>query len=125
MKLVKKLLLSIILISTAAFFACDKEEDDNNQQNSGPDYEILIYGRPSCGLCQAFKDDCDEEGLDYTFYDIDTNDAKKDEMWDKLNEAGMGGGNITLPIVDVIIDGESNMFESPDIQEVLDILPDK
>ena len=114
MKYLKFLLLSLFLGSTLMFFSCDKEEDD---------YEILIYGRPSCGFCQGFKDDCDPEGLEYTFYDIDTNDEKNTEMWDKLNEAGMGGGNITLPIVDVVVDGESNMFESPDIEEVLEIIP--
>ncbi|MFW6020024.1 MAG: glutaredoxin family protein [Bacteroidales bacterium] len=123
MKYLKFLLLSVFLGSALMFFSCDKEDDDNNQQNAGADYEILIYGRPSCGLCQGFKDDCDAEELDYTFYDIDTDDEKNTEMWDKLNEAGMGGSNITLPIVDVVIEGESNMFESPDIEEVLEILP--
>ncbi|MGM0613565.1 MAG: glutaredoxin family protein [Bacteroidota bacterium] len=123
MKYLKILLLSVFIGSALLFFSCDKEEDDNNQQSPGPDYEILIYGRPSCSNCQGFKDDCDAENLDYTFYDIDNNDDKNSEMWDKLNEAGMGGGNITLPIVDVNVDGESNMFENPDIGEVLDAIP--
>ena len=124
MKLLKFVLFSVFLGSALMFFSCDKEEDDdNNQQNSGPDYEILIYGRPSCSNCQDFKDDCDAEGLDYTFYNIDSNDEKNAEMWNKLNDAGMGGGNIDIPVVDVLIEGESNMFENPDIGEVLDVIP--
>ena len=110
-------------MSSLAFVSCEKDDDSNNNQNNEPEWEVFVYGRPSCGLCTAFKDNADAEGLDYTFYDIDTDESKKNEMWDKLNAAGMGGGSVTLPVVDANVEGESNMFSNPSVQEVLDVLP--
>jgi glutaredoxin len=122
MKYVKSLLLSLFIISSFSIVSCDKEEDNNNQTNE-PQWEMFVYGRPGCGLCTSFKDACDAEGLEYTFYDIDQDDTKKAEMWDKLNAAGMGGGSVTLPVVDVYVDGASNMFLNPSIEEVKNVMP--
>ncbi|MCF8332471.1 MAG: hypothetical protein K9H84_08475 [Bacteroidales bacterium] len=124
MKLVKSLfLLTLMIMSSLAFISCEKDEESNNNQNNEPEWEVIVYGRPTCGLCNAFKDAADAEGLEYTFYDIDTNQEKNAEMWDKLNAAGMGGGSITLPVVDALVDGESHMFSNPTVQEVMDVLP--
>lgn len=124
MRSVKVTLLSLILVSTAVFFACDKEDDsgDNNDQQQ-KSWQLLIYGRSTCGYCKSFKNDCEDEGLDYTFYDIDSSSTKNREMWDKLNEANMGGGSVSLPVVDAMVEGESHMFIRPDIQTVIDTLP--
>lgn len=121
MKYVKSLLLSLFIISSFSIVSCDKEED-NNQTNE-PQWEIFVYGRPGCGNCTNFKNQCDTEGLEYTFYDIDQDDTKKAEMWDKLNAAGMGGGSVTLPVVDVNVDGTENMFCYPSMEEVKNVLP--
>ena len=123
MKIVKSLfLLTLMIISSLAFVSCEKDDDSNNQNNE-PEWEVFVYGRPTCGLCNAFKDDADAEGLEYTFYDIDADQEKNTEMWDKLNTAGMGGGSVTLPVVDAYVEGESHMFTNPSVQEVLDELP--
>ncbi|MGM0647738.1 MAG: glutaredoxin family protein [Bacteroidota bacterium] len=126
MKNVKSLLfLSLMVLSSMVFFtSCDKDDDDDtNNKDTQVEWEVLVYGRPTCGLCNAFKDAADAEGLEYTFYDIDTDSEKNSEMWDKLNDAGMGGGSITLPVVDAYVDGESHMFSNPSVAEVMDVLP--
>jgi hypothetical protein len=44
-------------------------------------------------------------------------------MQQKLYENNMGNtGSVTLPIVDVIVEGESHLFENPSIEEVTALL---
>ncbi|MFO8054750.1 MAG: hypothetical protein R6U19_06255 [Bacteroidales bacterium] len=124
MKLVRFLLLAFIVTTALAVASCDKEEDDDaNDQEQEPQWEMFVYGNPGCGYCTSFMSDCDAEELDYTFYDVTDDNEKNQEMWDKVNEAGMGGGSIGYPIVDVEVDGEMNLFERPSIEEVLEVIP--
>lgn len=126
MRTKKLVFVTFVLFMFAALAACEKEKKDDTQPDPEPQhtFDILIYGRPSCGHCTAFKQACEDNNLEYTFYDIDQNAEKKTEMWDKVNNAGLGnGGSIGLPIVDAIVDGTSNVFERPDIQTILDLKP--
>ncbi len=123
MKFFKNSLIVMIAAFSFVLGSCEKEEENNNNNITTPEYQIFVYGRPSCGNCISFKSACDAEGMDYKFYNVDTNDVKKQEMWDKLNAAGLGGGSVTFPVVDAYFDNASHMFVNPVLQEVKDTLP--
>lgn len=112
--------IAFFLILMLAFSFCDKEEE---QQDSN-DYTLLVYGRAVCSNCEAFMRKCDKDNIEYSFYDIDKDSGKRDEMQQKLWAAGMGNtGSVTLPIVDLILADTSYLFENPDFQQVVDLLP--
>ncbi len=102
----------LVALSTTTFSSCSKDED--KAEDPKPTWTIYIYGRPTCGICTAFKQSLDEESIPYTFYNVDDEPDKNAEMWQKLNDAGMGGGSVGLPVVDVMVDGVSHMFIRPD-----------
>ena len=112
------LLLFAMVATTFATFSSCKKDDNKDDQDQDPQIQwtIYMYGRPSCGFCAGLKNDLDAESIAYTFYDIDNEADKNQEMWDKLNAAGMGGGSVGLPVVDVEVDGTANMFIRPDVE---------
>lgn len=117
-------LVSCLLIIAFSVTSCKKDDDDDS--NGGDpqiQWEMFIYGRSTCAFTTGFKSDADGQKLDYTFYDIDQDETKQQEMWGKVNTAGMGGGQVNLPIVDVEIEGQMNLFERPSIEEVLEVIP--
>ncbi len=118
-------LASFLLIIAFSVTSCKKDEDDggSNGGDPGPQWEMFVYGRSTCTFTNNFKADADSEDLEYTFYDIDQDETKQQEMWGKVNTAGMGGGQVDLPIVDVEIEGQMNLFERPSIEEVLEVIP--
>lgn len=124
----KKAFLSLALIfigfALLGIVACEKEnvkDEDPEPEKPKKEWTIHVYGRPTCGYCSALKSGLDAESIPYLFYDIDTDNEKKSEMWAKLNAAGMGGGSVGLPVVDVVVDNVSHMFIRPNIEE--DIKP--
>lgn len=106
----------LVGIGTTTISSCEKTDDTVVDDNTPPKkvWTIYVYGRPTCGFCSAFKQSLDDESIPYTWYDIDALPDKNTEMWQKLNDAGMGGGSVGIPVVDVMVDGVSNMFIRPD-----------
>ncbi len=96
--------------------ACDKEEE-KDPDPVVKEWTIYVYGRPSCGFCSNFMKGLDAEAIPYTFYNIDEDPGKNTEMWNKLNAAGMGGGSVGLPVVDIVVDGVSHLFIRPNIND--------
>jgi glutaredoxin len=62
---------------------------------------ILIYGRPTCGNCQALRASLDAAGIAYTDFNVDTDPAKNDEMWKKMESVTADTDSVMLPVVDV------------------------
>ena len=92
---------------TAEMRKCCKSSNEKNEVNSvSPDKSsdqkniILVYGRESCGLTQAFIGKLKKEKINYKLIDID-NDDNSNEMWQKLFKIYPNGGSVTLPVVDV------------------------
>lgn len=110
-------------LAIAGLISCEKEEEKKEEQKEEVKIEwtIYVYGRPGCGFCSSLMNGLDSEDIPYTFYNIDEEPEKSQEMWDKLNAAGMGGGSVGLPVVDVEVDGVPHIFIRPDIEE--DIKP--
>lgn len=109
-----------IVLSLATFiYACEKDQEEEKQG-----YEILIYGREVCSNCEKLMHKCDDNNVDYTFYDIDKDSEKRNEMQEKCWEAGFGSsGSVTLPIVDVIVSDNSYLYENPSFSDILAVLP--
>ncbi len=121
----RKFILLIMLTTLIGGFgvmtSCNKSTDED-EVNDPPkkEWTVLLYGRPSCGICSALKADLNTANIAFTEYDIDTQSDKKDEMWAKLTAIGHSG-SVGLPVVDVIVDGESNVLIQPSVEN--DIKP--
>lgn len=116
-KILYPFFILILGISLAGIVSCEKEEDENtNDDPPEKEWTIFVYGRPTCGYCAALKTDLDNESIPYIFYDVDNEPDKNSEMWAKLNEAGMAGGSVGLPVVDVMVDNVTHMFIRPDLE---------
>ncbi|MCF8332470.1 MAG: glutaredoxin [Bacteroidales bacterium] len=113
--------VSVLIFLSVYMFSCQKEEDESHQE-----YEILIYGREVCSNCEKLMRKCDDNNVDYTFYDIDKDSEKRNEMQQKCWEAGFGNsGSVTLPIVDVILADTSYLYENPSFADISAVLPEK
>ena len=121
MKTLSGILAIILFLGILSSTACQKDDSQNDNVKKPESWEIIVYGIPDCGLCSSFKDALDQEGLPYTFYDINTNNEKRAEMMKKLTDAGYTSDDIHWPIVDVIVDGVTHIMIQPDIDK--DIKP--
>jgi len=78
-----------------------KENKDNAlaqaQEKQKP---ILVYGSMECSHCVDFKDKLDSAGLEYTFYDVEKDQSKGDEMLLKVQRTGYQG-YIKFPVIEV------------------------
>ena len=79
--------------------------------------DVLVYGRPTCSRCKAFMRRADAEKIDYQFFNIDENRNRHVEMWDKLEAAGFGD-NVGLPVIDIVLNGNSHVFSNPEFEKV-------
>lgn len=112
-KLLTVLVIFMMGISMSLNSSCAKEEEPIVDDPPKKVWTIYVYGSPTCGICSAFKASLDEESIPYTWYDIDSQADKNSEMWAKLNAAGLGGGSVGIPVVDVVVDGVSHVFIRP------------
>eukprot|EP00438_Fugacium_kawagutii_P024845 Skav233727 [mRNA] locus=scaffold2225:73462:79186:+ [translate_table: standard] len=78
--------------------------------------ELVIYGRDTCGMCKAFKKDCEKNNLKYRYANIEDATVKA-EMFRKIRACSwFKGGRFGLPLVDVY----GNIQERPSIASVLE-----
>jgi len=73
---------------------------------------IIIYGSKTCVHCLSFLEKLDQEGINYTFKEVDNDDANFQEMYAKI-KAIKFKGYVNYPVVDV--DGE--ILVAPDFDE--------
>jgi glutaredoxin len=98
--------LIICLFSFFALQACmidGKEQDTAVTDASNSDdaqKEIIVYGSDECSHCVDFKNQLDSAGLEYTFYDVEKDQSKGDEMLMKVQRTGFQG-YIRFPVVEV------------------------
>jgi glutaredoxin 3 len=59
--------------------------------------KVEIYSTPTCTYCQAAKKFFADNGVEYTEYDVSTDEAKRTEMIDKSGQMG-------VPVI--VVDGE-------------------
>lgn len=79
--------------------------------------EMIVYGSDTCDHCISFKKKMDSLGIKYTFYDVQVDQAKAQEMLDKLARVNFIG-NIAFPVVDI----EGRVMVSPEIPMVVGLV---
>lgn len=73
----------------------DASSSENENQKT-----ILVYGSDGCDHCVDFKAQLDSAGLEYTFYDVEKDQSKGDEMMLKVQRTGFQG-YVRFPVVEV------------------------
>lgn len=72
----------------------DQKSKDHHQQ------KIIVYGSDSCHSCIDTKAFLKEKGIKFTYYDIDINKEKEQEMLVKLQKASIPIHTLNLPVID-------------------------
>lgn len=74
---------------------------------------VLIYTTPTCQYCKMAKEFFQAKGVEYTEFDVSSDEAKRGEMVEKSGQMG-------VPVIDIendIIIG----FDEPKLRELLGI----
>ena len=73
--------------------------------------QVIIYSTPTCHFCQMTKNFFEENGIEYTDYNVAEDIEKAREMVEKSGQMG-------VPVID--IDGEIVIgFDEPRLRELL------
>lgn len=62
--------------------------------------KIIVYGSDNCHSCIDTKAFLNEKKIKFTYYDIDINKKKEQEMLVKLQKANISIHTLTLPVID-------------------------
>ena len=62
--------------------------------------KMIVYGSDSCHSCLDTKAFLNEKNIEFTYYDIDVNKSKEQEMLLKLQKANISIQTLSLPVVD-------------------------
>merc|ERR1719253_739113 len=60
---------------------------------------VVVYGRPSCGMCQGFITRLKSANMAYKMVNIDVDGQGRSEMFKGMQAAGFTGGRFGLPVV--------------------------
>ena len=63
--------------------------------------KLIVYGSDTCHYCIDAKSFLKEKNIAFTYYDVDVNLEKQNEMIVKLQKSGISLDAISLPIVDL------------------------
>ena len=76
--------------------------------------DVIIYSTPTCVYCELAKTFFKEKGIEYTDYDVSTDNEKRQEMVEKSGQMG----------VPVIFIGEEMIigFDKDKVEEIVDNL---
>lgn len=75
--------------------------------------KVIIYSTPTCVYCQMAKAWFDENGIEYTDYDVSVDEEKRNEMLQKT-------GQMAVPVIDV--EGEIIIgFDKPRLAQLLGV----
>ena len=89
-----KYLIIVILFLTA--FQSNAQEVNHQTKKE----KIIIYGSDSCHSCLDTKAFLKEKNIKFTYYDIDVNKKKEQEMLVKLQKANISIHTLNLPVID-------------------------
>jgi glutaredoxin len=62
--------------------------------------KIIVYGSDTCHSCLDTKAFLKEKNIKFTYYDIDINKQKEQEMLVKLQKANISIQTLNLPVID-------------------------
>ncbi len=98
--------IKIITIASLCFSLQQCMVDENKENSASTQAQsqknIVVYGSDECSHCVDFKKQLDSAGYEYTFYDVEKDQSKGDEMLLKVQQTGFRG-NISFPVI--VVDG--------------------
>jgi len=65
----------------------DKTSDGTG--NSSANNTVAVFSTPACGYCKMVKDFLSEKNIKYVEYDVASDAAKRQEMFDKTHQMGV------------------------------------
>jgi glutaredoxin 3 len=92
-----KYLITIFLFLIT--FYCNGQEVINHTKELKKE-KIFVYGSDSCHSCIETKAFLKREKIKFTYYDIDVNKEKEQEMLVKLQKANIPIHTLNLPVID-------------------------
>lgn len=91
-----KYLIIILLLLTS--FSCNAQEEVHQTKETKK--EIIVYGSDSCHSCLDTKAFLKNKKIKFTYYDIDINKEKEQEMLTKLQKANISIHTLSIPVID-------------------------
>lgn len=114
----KHLIIAILLFSSFKNIA----QEVVHQKKEIKKEKMIVYGSDSCHSCLDTKAFLKEKNIKFTYYDIDVNKAKEQEMLVKLHKANIPTYTLSLPV----IDNKGDVFlNQGNLKEFLKILAKK
>lgn len=89
----------IIVTLFLATLHCNAQEVIHQTKQSKKE-KIIVYGSDSCHSCLDTKAFLKEKKVEFTYYDIDVNKEKEQEMLIKLQKANISIHTLSLPVID-------------------------
>ena len=104
----KSLFLLLFLFTTALAFS---QTETSTQQET----QLIVYGIDDCHYCHDSRALLDKNKVEYIFYDVDKNIAKRKEMIEGLKAASVDLKNLNIPVIKksgkyLINDGDFDQF---------------
>ena len=87
-------IINTSLIILTCFFCFAYTSSTKKQQ------EIIVYGSDGCHYCIDTKIFLNKNNISFTYYDIDLNKDKEQEMLSKLSNAKIPINSFQLPVID-------------------------
>lgn len=92
-----KHLIIVILYLTALH---SNAQEVFHQTKKSKKEKMIVYGSDSCHSCITTKAFLKEKNIKFTYYDIDINKKKEQEMLVKLQKANIPIYTLSLPVID-------------------------
>lgn len=92
----KQLIIIVLSLTTL----CNNAQEVVHQNKESKKQKMIVYGSDSCHSCLDTKAFLKEKNIKFTYYDIDVNKNKEQEMLVKLQKANISIQTLSLPVVD-------------------------
>lgn len=92
-----KYLISLFFSLTMSFCTAQNEVNNTNELKKEV---IIVYGSDSCHSCLKTKAFLKDIKVKFTYYDIDVNKEKEQEMLVKLQQNNISIYTLNLPVID-------------------------
>lgn len=114
----KQLIIIVLLFST---LNCNSQEViHQNQKNKK--IILIVYGSDSCHSCIETKAFLTEKNINFTYFDIDVDKVKEQEMLAKLQKNNISIHTLNLPVID---DKGAIILNKGNLKEFLKVLEKK
>ena len=92
----KYLIIVVLFLTTLQSNA----QESIHQTKDSKKQKMIVYGSDSCHSCLDTKVFLKEKNIKFTYYDIDINKIKEQEMLAKLQKANISIHTLSLPVID-------------------------